>query len=194
MSTICIDPGHGGKFNHAEGHGLVEKDLALKYSFCLRKHLEVMGHDVVLTRASDRNLEDDLSMDLLARAATASVFMADVFVSVHFNAFHDGSAHGIEVWTSPGETKSDRLATSIIDQTRAIYPTLYYRVDRSDGDDDKESPFVVLMKTTMPAVLIEGGFLTNKEDAEWLSDTSTKDTLTAAWARGINNFLESSHA
>lgn len=79
-----------------------------------------------------------------------------IYVSIHGNA---GGGTGFEVWTSVGETKSDKVATILYNELGKEFPTMTARSDKADGDPDKESPFYVLKNTMMPAVLSENFFM-----------------------------------
>jgi N-acetylmuramoyl-L-alanine amidase len=185
---ICIDPGHGGKFNNAVGNGLVEKDVVLTYAGHLRSQLEHLGHDVIMTRDADVELADDLNRDLLARVRIANEWGADAFVSLHCNGFTDPSANGFEVFTSPGQTNSDRLADEILESVGTAFPLVKMRRDFSDGDGDQEAKFVVLVKTKMPAVLIELGFLTNLNDATRIKSAVAMADFTMATTEAIETY------
>ena len=92
----------------------------------------------------------------------------DLFLSLHCNAATNPQAHGFEVWTSPGQRESDRVAEEIIQGFQAAFPYNKIRKDLADGDSDKEARFRVLVGTVGPAVLVEFGFLTNPEESLWL--------------------------
>ena len=83
------------------------------------------------------------------------------FVSIHSNA---GGGKGFEVFTSPGETESDKIATIFGEEYRSVFPDRELRTDYSDSDLDKERRFYVLTKTIMPAVLTENFFMDNEEE------------------------------
>lgn len=185
---VGIDPGHGGKFNNAVGNGLIEKDLVLKYAGYLGHQLQYRGHQVVMTRDADINLDDNLNNDLLARAQIANLAGCDCLISLHCNAWKTPDAEGFEVWTSPGQTRSDYLAEEIITSTKKSFPMAKYRADMTDGDLDKESKFVVLIRTTMSAVLIEIGFLTNLNEARRISNQTNIIAYTEAWADALENW------
>jgi N-acetylmuramoyl-L-alanine amidase len=87
-----------------------------------------------------------------------------IFVSIHGNAFNT-SAKGFEVFTSVGQTRSDKIAGVFATEMEAMFPNKVMRFDLSDGDKDKESNFYVLKHTKMPALLTENFFFDNKEDA-----------------------------
>ena len=87
------------------------------------------------------------------------------YLSVHSNA---GGGKGFEVFTSPGETTSDKIASIFGEEFNKIFPNRKLRADYSDGDLDKESSFAVIRKTRMPAVLTENFFMDNEEECKKL--------------------------
>lgn len=101
-----------------------------------------------------------------------------IYVSIHANGFSDEAAHGWEVFTSPGETKSDKIATVLYEKAEAEFPNQTMRPSTVDGDPDKEANFYVLIHTTMPAILSENFFMTNsKECHEILMSESGRDRV-----------------
>lgn len=91
-----------------------------------------------------------------------------IYVSVHSNGFSKESAHGYSVYTSPGQTKSDRYADILLSYMQHEFPDHKLRKDMSDSDLDKEAAFYVLRKTKMPAILSENFFMTNRKECELL--------------------------
>ena len=92
------------------------------------------------------------------------------YLSVHSNA---GGGHGSEFFTSPGNTKSDIIATLFGEEYKKAFPDKHLRTDFSDGDLDKERRFYVLTQTKMPAVLTENFFMDNFEEFNNILNTST---------------------
>ena len=90
------------------------------------------------------------------------------YLSVHSNA---GGGNGSEMFTSPGDTKSDKIATIFGEEFEKEFPNRKLRKDLSDGDLDKERRFFVLTKTRMPAVLTENFFMDNFEEFRDLLNT-----------------------
>jgi len=88
-----------------------------------------------------------------------------VYVSIHSNA---GGGSGFEIFTSPGQTKSDKIANVFCETYQKHFPTMKFRADKADGDADKEADFYVLRKTDCPAVLVENLFFDNLEEAKFL--------------------------
>ena len=87
-----------------------------------------------------------------------------IYVSVHANGFSEESANGWSVYTSEGETKSDKIAQILFEKASTEFPDEYMRKDTRDGDADKEANFWVLRKTVMPAILSENFFVTNYDN------------------------------
>ena len=87
-----------------------------------------------------------------------------IYVSIHANGFDQESANGWSVYTSPGETKSDDIATILFNNSMREFKGEYMRKDTTDGDVDKEAKFTVLIDTTMPAILSENFFMTNSDN------------------------------
>ncbi len=101
-----------------------------------------------------------------------------IYVSIHANGFSDESANGWEVFTSPGETKSDEIATVLYEKADQEFPERAMRSSTVDGDPDKEANFYVLVHTNMPAILSENFFMTNyRECHEILMSESGRDRV-----------------
>jgi len=110
-----------------------------------------------------------------------------IYVSIHANGFSDESANGWEVYTSPGETQSDHIATVLYEEVEKEFPLIKMRKDTRDGDVDKESNFYVLIHTAMPAILSENFFMTNeKECKNILMSESGRDQVANAHIEMIN--------
>lgn len=103
-----------------------------------------------------------------------------VLISVHSNGSDNPSAGGFEVFTSPGQTKSDRLADVWFKEHQKMFPQLKPRPDTTDGDLDKEAKFTVINDTKCPAILIETMFHTNPKECKILQSTEgVRDVATA---------------
>jgi len=159
-----IDPGHGGKDSGAVGNGVVESDYVLKISNLLKS----LCPNIRRTRSSN------IFVPLEERSAIANRADADFFVSLHCNYYSSPSARGFEVFHAAGSTSGQQLATTLYDR---IVPTLPPDMPHRGV---KEANFSVLRRTNMPAALIEFGFLSNADDAAWLSKPETSYDLAAA--------------
>ncbi len=106
--------------------------------------------------------------------AVANKKLKTFFISLHGNADPSGKGHGIEVWTSVGQTKSDPIADIYMDQVKNIMKGWAVRRDFSDNDSDKEAHFYVLKHTSMPAILPEMGFYSNEEECKKMMNQNTQ--------------------
>ncbi len=175
---VVVDPGHGGSDPGAVNGRLalrecdINLDLALLFAAMARNDF-----DVILARTKDE------LVSLQTRAEISNREKADVFLSFHCNAAVAELAHGFEVWTTPGETPADPLATKIFEALLRVRNT--GRADWDDGDPDKEANFYVLRNTVAPAVLIEFGFISNDDEARWLDDATNEAALVDAVIEGL---------
>ena len=174
MAKVFLDAGHGGKDPGALGNGLQEKDIALSVTLKIGNILANHGVTVGYSRTTDVFLE------LADRATRANNFGANVFVSIHCNAFSDTSAKGVETYSYPGSTTGANLSKSIQNN---IIASGAYTVDRGT----KTADFAVLRLTNMPAALVELAFITNAQDATIL--ISRQNDLAVAVSKGILNYL-----
>jgi len=100
-----------------------------------------------------------------------------IYVSVHANGFNKESAHGWSVYTTVGETKSDKIAQVLHEKAKAEFPDHKMRMDTRDGDADKEANFWVLRKVVMPSILSENFFMTNREESRLLLSEEGRDRI-----------------
>ena len=173
---IMIDAGHGGHDSGAVGpNGLREKDVALAVAMLLGAQL-VGDFEVNYTR------RDDTFIELHRRAMIVNDWQADVFLSIHCNSGPPGQGSGFEVFTSIGQTPSDRFATDLFDAFGAEFPTKARRVDMRDGDPDKEAGFAVIRLTHMRAALMELEFIHTTAGENWLRSQTNQMACARALA------------
>lgn len=181
--TVCLDPGHGpDTVNGSPDGSYKEREFAWDMYTRLRPLLEQRGIGVVCTRRQDNK------PSLTERAGVSNRAGADLFVSLHSNAEGGtgwGTARGLLVYTSaPPETAARNVAA------RAILARMREAgVVISGGGLLHQIEYTVLAKTSAPAVLIEYGFHTSRDDVALLRDGAYRDTLAAATARGVCDFL-----
>lgn len=185
---VLIDPGHGGSDPGARANGMREADYTLAAGRMLMTVLRQRGYEAHLTRDCDVDLAHDKAGDLERRCQIERQTRPALFVSLHCNAAMGDAAHGFEVFTSPGQTRSDLAAEYLVNAFAVAFPDRLIRRDLSDGDQDKEAKFRVLTGTVGPAVLVEMGFLTNTEEATWLRINQTR--IVTALADGIGAYLQ----
>lgn len=201
--VIVLDYGHGGlndkgeyvtapskMFTFKNGKTVFEGVLNRQIGNLIKKKLnETTGYKVLTTHG--KNLEY-LDISLQQRVALANKLNSkeSIFISIHCNA---GGGSGFEIYTSPGQTKSDSLATYIINEIKSTYinKNLPVRIDLSDKDEDKEEKFYVLTKTKSPAVLIEYGFFDSEKDIKFLEDSEFQKEIAEKTTQGIINYVNS---
>lgn len=173
---IYIDPGHGGRDPGAIGPlGTQEKNVTLAISKFLKKHLNHIA-DIKLTREEDKNLGIDIKTDLMSRVRIAEKEQADYFLSIHINAA-EKSARGVETYALAPGGQGEKLARAI--QNKLVIETKL--IDRGV----KFANFYVLRQTSMPAVLVEIGFISNPEEDKLLRNPSFQEKCAWAVAQGV---------
>jgi N-acetylmuramoyl-L-alanine amidase len=195
VTTVVLDPGHGGVDQGAQSLFSREKDASLDVALRARELLSKAGFSVRLTRASD------VFIPLELRATFASHQTNALFVSIHFNAGLNPDANGVETYClapqgvpstnnpfltfvdfqpAPGNSRDPEniaLAT-------AMHGALVVRTGAFDRGI-KRARFVVLRDIAIPAVLIEGGFLTNLQDAARIASANYRQLLAQAILQGV---------
>jgi len=89
-----------------------------------------------------------------------------IFISIHGNAYEQNKGSGFEVYTSMGQTKSDKIAEIFVKELEKEFPKQVSRKDLSDGDSDKDANYYVLRKTDCPAILTENFFMSHSKDVK----------------------------
>ena len=182
---IVIDAGHGGRDRGATGlAGMLEKDVNLELAQALGRRLtRTLGARVTYTRT------DDHFVSLGRRIRLANASRADLFISVHANAHSSEQVHGVETYAMRRSGRSARLAqlvqSEVIRSLRRRHPAV-----KSLGV--KAARFRVLRGVTMPAVLIETGFLTHEIEARRLKSVAYRQDLIAGIVRGVRQFADRS--
>ncbi|OMP68273.1 N-acetylmuramoyl-L-alanine amidase [Domibacillus epiphyticus] len=173
---IAIDAGHGWNTpGKRSPDGMREYEFNRETALFLRNELAA---DILFVHHDSRDVP------LSERVKKANEADADLFVSIHANAFGEGwtSAHGIETYVYTSRPpKAMKIAQSV--QKELISAT--GRRDRGV----KTADFYVLRKTKMPAILIEAGFMTNREEAALLQSVNYRKTCARAIAAGIHRIF-----
>jgi N-acetylmuramoyl-L-alanine amidase len=182
--VIVIDPGHGGVDfgTHSNSKPTYqEKNLNLATAKMLKTYLSQQGYTIILTRT------DDTFISLEKRAEFANDKEPALFVSVHYNSAPSLDADGVEVFYYRSDLDKHRtkeskyLAKAILDKVLGTTKA------RSRGI--KHGNFAVIRQTNMPAVLIEGGFLSNDEEMEKLKDPCYLKKIAWGITQGITAYL-----
>ena len=187
---IIIDAGHGGADGGAVANdGTIEKDLNLEVALCLNEELIALGYKTVMTRTEDVSTDtaDDSKFnkhdDIKNRLLLMQKYKNAVFISIHMNKYSTSQPNGAQVFYSVVEG-SEQLANSIQSSIRTNLQQSNKRVIKPT---DKN--IYLLRNATVPAVIVECGFLSNKQDLENLKSKEYQKKLALAIAKGYQEFL-----
>lgn len=115
-----------------------------------------------------------------------------IYISNHANASGSHRAKGFEVYTTPGVTKSDKIAEMHWENVKDLLGgKIKMRSDKSDGDHDKEARFYVIKNTSMPAMLVEHLFFDQYDDAKMLMDDEVIEKFAEAQVRTVIDYFNS---
>jgi N-acetylmuramoyl-L-alanine amidase len=200
ITTICLDPGHGGKDTGNRVGSLFfwhsEKNYTLALALELRDQLKKLGFNVILTRSADTFVE------LPVRPAIANRQHADLFVSLHFNATQTGKneVEGPETYCitpvgaassnaqgeggSYGATTANRCETQSLELAYQMEKALVKNLGVADRGV-RRARFAVLRDAAMPAILIEGGYMTHPSEGKKIFDAAYRRQMAAAMVKGI---------
>lgn len=179
---VVIDPGHGGKDRGASANGLMEKDLNLAVALTIKQEAERRGLSRVLTRTTDTYLTLKQRVDAIA-ANNASVF-----VSIHANSNgRVNSVSGMEVYYHKQDPSSRMLAQLVHDEIAAA-TGIAARGARSDLKLYNTGLYV-LRNSTVPAILVEMGYVNHGSDAKLLSDTGFQGQTARAIVDAVIRYL-----
>ena len=212
VKTIVIDPGHGGKDPGAVSQARQEKQIVLSLSKTLRDLLIKKGYHVRLTR------ETDVFLPLRKRTQFATNHKADLFISIHTNASLSAKAAGIETYYLALASDESARITAMRENVGAEYnmkelDALVGRIPKERKSAEsrrlaeliqaqltsgkqvknrgvKYAPFVVLIGTKVPAVLVEVGFISNPTEGKRLTTKAYQRQLATAIAEGIEQYIK----
>ena len=187
---VILDPGHGGYDPGAiTKQGVYEKSINLQIAQKVKEMLEPSGIEIFLTRDGDIDYVPDgvrgkttkKQIDLNHRIEMAKEVKADVFVSLHVNATASGQESGSETFYHYQSESGKRLA-ELIQQEMIKIPGMNRRIAKP-GD------FYIVKNTSMPAVIVEVGYLSSLKEQKKLQQSWYQEQLARAIAKGIANFF-----
>ena len=199
FKTVVLDAGHGGYDKGAvSGYGC-EKDFALDVARNIKPLLEAKGLTVKMTRDSD------IFVPLELRARIANASKDAIFVSIHFNATDmNPAASGFEIFSltprGAPSTQDDALALRFMNMeagspvdapSLALSMSVFHSMVGHFSEFDrgiKRARFAVLRLTQIPAILVEGGFLTERGESRMIAQSSYRQKLAQSIATGIVNY------
>ena len=226
--TVVIDAGHGGKDPGNTGNGFIEKDIALKISTNLGTLLEKRGVNVIYTR------KKDVFIGLFERANIANQSDAQLFISIHCDAFRTSQPYGAGTFVlglhanernfeiakkensvifyeddyentydgfDPNNPESviglTLMQEEYLDQSiiaASYIQNSFVNSLKRKNRDVKQAGFAVLRYTYMPSVLVETGFLTNKNEGLYLNSskgqTEIANAISLAVLKYRNDFFK----
>lgn len=171
---VVIDPGHGGTDPGAMAGGRNEKTLNFQVAQYLGQILSQKGYRVVFTR------EDDRFIPLQGRVDIAEQVNANIFVSIHHNASENTATDGIQTYYI--RENSHRLA-------KIVHRNLISRVGQPDRGL-RTARFYVIRKTTMPAILVEMGYITNPAELALVSQAPHQRLAAESIARALDEYFQ----
>ena len=170
--TVVIDAGHGGHDNGGQWGKVYEKHLALDTAVRLENNLKRMGYHTVMTRRSD------YFVSLPQRVAIGNRYKNAIFVSLHFNYTWKQHVSGLETfyYSREGQRLAHFVQSSLVRQTRTV------------NRNAKFARYYVIRNSTLPAILVEGGFVSNEEERERMKSGPFREAIARSVADGIHRY------
>lgn len=178
IPLVVIDAGHGGEDSGCLRAGIMEKDINLAIARLVKEKLAAKGYRVMMTR------DEDVTVTLEERVRLANENGAALFISIHQNAYEDAEVDGIEVWYNEdkGTGEDKRLALLVGQQT-------IKETQARQREFRGNSEMYGVVNTTMPACLIETGFLSNRREREKLITAEYQEQIAEGITRGIDYYF-----
>lgn len=191
LPPVLIDPGHGGEDGGAVSGDVLEKHINLAVSHDVADLLRLCGYTVSMTRDTDNALtnegEDvrkrkynDMKMRLDLYNATPD----NVVVSIHQNKFDAAASHGAQVFYSPNHPNSAVLAEALRKSVTGMLQPDNTRTCKAAGKE-----IFLLKNARVPAVIVECGFISNRQERELLVTDDYQKQLALAIAAGLMNYV-----
>lgn len=174
FKTVVIDAGHGGHDNGAVNGKVYEKHLALDTAYRLQALLKKAGYNTVMTRSQD------YFVPLGERTRIANAQRDAIFVSIHFNHTWRQNACGLETYYFNGE--GQQMAPLVQDGIVRHTSTLNRQA--------KFARFFVIRNTTMPGILVEGGFVSNNQEKERMKSAGFRQGIAEGIAEGLKRYAK----
>jgi N-acetylmuramoyl-L-alanine amidase len=183
--VIYIDAGHGGKDNGASFDGVLEDEINLKIAGYVIENLIELDTYVLMSRTSDYDLsniydKNKKRKDLANRVKRINDSKADLFVSIHLNAFSSESISGPQVFYKK-DVNSKMLADSIQEQLNILNSNKKRKAKAGD--------YYILNKSERPGVIVECGFLSNDEERKKLASDYYQKNIAKKITTGIVEYF-----
>jgi N-acetylmuramoyl-L-alanine amidase len=199
FALVVLDPGHGGQDSGAMCGGVLEKELTLDIAQRVDRLLQAQGIATLMTRIGDTYVS------LVDRVALTNRVRDCIFISIHFNEGNKNTSAGVETYYAEHQIPATPMVTSwfpflqrasleppnLESQSLAgfIQEALVARTQAANRGT-KAGQFFVIANVRHPAALVEGGFLTNKEDVAKLANWDYREQMAAAITEGILRYRD----
>lgn len=181
---IVVDAGHGGfDPGKVSKNNTLEKDINLNIAKKLQIYLEQSGSFVLTTRIDDSSLSEKKRQDLKERKNIANSENVDLLVSVHQNSFPKESVKGAQVFYYNGSQNSQKLAETIQKRLKELD-------DANNREAKSNSAYYLLKETSVPAIIVECGFLSNSEENKKLNSEEYQEKIAWAIYLGILDYFK----
>jgi len=173
---IMLDPGHGGDDVGFKGDylGLLEKDVTLRLSLSLRSKLESLGATVYMTR------EEDINIYTTKRLEQANKIKPDFFISIHMDYFPKSSVKGVYMFHFQDDDESRKLGWCILERLKE---------NKIFAKGVKEGNYYIFRGVSVSALLIEVGYLSNKEEEYRFNEEEYMERIVNAIAMGVVDYF-----
>lgn len=190
--TIVIDAGHGGEDGGATSEtGLLEKDVNLHIALTLQKLFLQSGFKVTMTRTEDKAIYDSNAdslrekkvSDIHNRSEIVNKYDNNILISIHQNKFEQSKYSGTQIFYSDNKPLSSKLAEAVRLSVTGLLQNNNTRQCKSTTEG-----VYILKNATVPAILVECGFLSNPQEEELLKTETYRNQLAFAIFSGFIEF------
>lgn len=194
---IILDAGHGGMDGGCVAYnGSLEKDVNLSIELSLKAILESFGYSVAVTRSTDTALYDpgvvglskQKKSDMKNRLELFNKYENAIAVSIHQNQFTDSKYSGAQMFYAETNPLSETLAQTLQNSFKNILQKDNNREIKNAGDD-----LYLLYYSNCPSVMVECGFLSNKEEADLLLSKDYQKKVALTIFKGLNSFIQENY-
>lgn len=182
--TVVIDAGHGGTDQGTKGKNpyCEEKRLCLQTARFVKKYLDQLGYHVVMTR------DTDVFVPLFRRVEIARQADASIFVSIHYNSARTPAAQGIEVFFY--DSKEEKQRASASKRLADVILSRLIRRTSAHSRGVKHGNFYVIREISIPAIIVEGGFISNPAERANLRSIDYQEKIARGVADGIDFYFK----
>mgnify|MGYP002675519782 FL=1 len=180
--TVCIDPALGGSDSGASANGLTEKNVTLAVALKLKSELEQRGIKVVLTRDSDKTVANE------ARVSVCDKSQSDLLVSLRLNSAQNTAVSGFELWVNNKKPANSVSAADAIGKSMSTIIGIRNRGVKYGTVTNADENYYVNSKSKCASLVIQLGFISNKEDASLLKNNDSE--VASKIAQGIVTYFK----